>query len=141
MRVGHLESRAGLAIVRGWNQVEAEEDLFYPTQPHNLGMPSWSGYQEHYTLHYIFLYFPVVPSGTMFRYSTRKRKMNKKERQKNVVSTGATADIHTYFLRRYPMKFTFLLKRHQQAAETMGGIFRCRGLHSCSSCHPPPHPT
>ena len=38
MRVGHPESRAGLATVRGWNRVGAA-DLFKPTSPHNLGMP------------------------------------------------------------------------------------------------------
>ena len=36
--VGHPESRAGLATVRGWNRVRAA-DLFEPTLPHNLGMP------------------------------------------------------------------------------------------------------
>ena len=43
MQVGHPEYRAGLATVRGWNRVGAEEDLFKLTPPHNLGMPSWSG--------------------------------------------------------------------------------------------------
>ena len=47
MRVGHPDSRAGLATVRGWNRVGAEEDMFKPTPPHNLGMPSCSGDQEH----------------------------------------------------------------------------------------------
>ena len=45
MRVG-LESRAGLATARGWNRVIAA-DPFYPTPPHNLGMPSFSRDREH----------------------------------------------------------------------------------------------
>ena len=36
------------------------------------------------------------------------------------------------------MKFTFLLKMHQLAAETLGGIFYCRGRHNCSSCRSAP---
>ena len=39
MRVGHPESRAGLATVQGWNGGR-EADLLYPTPPHNLGMPT-----------------------------------------------------------------------------------------------------
>ena len=64
--------------------------------------------------------------------------MNEKERQRNVVSTSATADLHTYFLRRSAIKFIFLLKRHKQAAATMEGIFSCRGRHGCSSCRSRP---
>ena len=29
--------------------VVSEEELLHPSPPHKLGMPSWSGYQEHYT--------------------------------------------------------------------------------------------
>ena len=36
------------------------------------------------------------------------------------------------------MKFTFLPKRHQRAADTTGGIFRRRGQHGCSSFRSPP---
>ena len=43
MRVGHPESRDGLAPVRGWNWVGAEEEMIHPTTPHNSGMPSWYG--------------------------------------------------------------------------------------------------
>ena len=41
MWVGHPESRARLATVRGWNQVGAEEDMLQPSPSHNSGMPSW----------------------------------------------------------------------------------------------------
>ena len=72
--------------------------------------------------------------GSEYGYATRKRKRNEKECQRNVVSTSATADLHTYFLRRSAMKFTFLTKKHQRAAAITGDIFRCRGRHGCSSC-------
>ena len=49
MRFGHPVSRSGLATVRGWNLVGAEEDLFYPTPPHISGMPLWYRDREHYT--------------------------------------------------------------------------------------------
>ena len=49
MRVVNPESRAGLAPVRGWNRVVSEEELFYHSPPHNLGMPLWSGDRENYT--------------------------------------------------------------------------------------------
>ena len=48
MRVVHPESRVGFATVQDWNRVGVEEDLFKPTPPHNLVMPSWS---EDQTLH------------------------------------------------------------------------------------------
>ena len=51
MRAGHPESRAGLAPVRGWNRVGAEEDLFWPTPPHNLGLPLWPGDRSHHHHH------------------------------------------------------------------------------------------
>ena len=83
----------------------------------------------------IFRYFPVVPSGTMVPYATRKRKRNKKLCERSVVSTSSTADLHTYFLRSSDIKFTFLLKRHQRAASTNDAIFRWHGRHSRSSCY------
>ena len=39
IRVGHTESRSGLATVRGWNWGRTA-DLLYPTPPHNSGMPT-----------------------------------------------------------------------------------------------------
>ena len=36
------------------------------------------------------------------------------------VSTSATADIHTYFLRRSAIKFTFLLKKKHASTSTNG---------------------
>ena len=83
----------------------------------------------------IFRYFYVLPSGTTFPYATRKRKRNEKEGQRNVVSTSATSVLHTYFLCcRSTMQFTLLLKRHQRAAATMGGIYRFHGYDGCSIC-------
>ena len=52
MRAGYPESRAGLSTVRGWNRVGAEEDLFWPTPPHNLGMPLWPGDLSHHHHHH-----------------------------------------------------------------------------------------
>ena len=46
--ITHPESRAGLATVQGWNRVRAA-DLFEPTPPLNLAMPSWPGDREQTT--------------------------------------------------------------------------------------------
>ena len=54
MRVGHPESRAGLATVQCWNRVRAA-DLLYPTPPHNLVMPSWSRDRAHTHTHTLVL--------------------------------------------------------------------------------------
>ena len=72
----------------------------------------------------IFCYFPVVPSGTMLHYSTRKMKRNEEERQRNVISTSATADLHMYFLRRSAIKFTFLIKNNNHASTIMNNTIR-----------------
>ena len=64
---------------------------------------------------FIFWYLNVVPSGTVFPYATIKWKINEEEHQRNVVSTSATADLHTYFLRMSALKFTFLLKNNNHA--------------------------
>ena len=55
--------------------------------------------------------------GTTFPYATRKRKSNKKERQRNVVFTSATADLHTYLLRTYAIKVNFSLRQRSPASE------------------------
>ena len=55
----------------------------------------------------IFQYFPVVPSGSTFSYVTKKQKMNRQERQKNLFSTNATADPQTYLLLRSAIKKLF----------------------------------
>ena len=60
----------------------------------------------------IFYYFPVKSSGTTLPYTIIKKKNNKYEHQRNVVSTRAIAGLHTYFLSRPAIKFTFLLKNN-----------------------------
>ena len=60
----------------------------------------------------------------MFPYTTRKRKRNKEELQRNAVSTSTTADLHTYFLRGSALKFTFLLKNNNHASTSTNGT-RC----------------
>ena len=82
----------------------------------------------------MFWYFPVVPSGTTFSYTTRKRKSNKKERHGNSVYTSAISDLHTYLLHRSAVKFTILLKSDQQAAANICVIFRCRGRYRSIRC-------
>ena len=45
----------------------------------------------------IFWYFPVVPSGTMLPYATRKQKRGKKENQRNV----SLPALHLIYIRIY----------------------------------------
>ena len=47
---------------------------------------------------------------TLFQQNTEK------ERQRNAVSTSATADLLTYFLQRSGIKFTFLLKNNNHSS-------------------------
>ena len=58
MRVGHPESRAGLATVQGWNGGR-EADLLYPTPPHNLGMPTGPETGKAHTHNDEYLYFKL----------------------------------------------------------------------------------
>ena len=55
MRVGHPESRAGLATVRGWNRGRAA-DLLYPIPPHNSGMPTGPETEKTHTHTHIYIY-------------------------------------------------------------------------------------
>ena len=59
----------------------------------------------------------------------QKTEKEQKLRQRNVVFTNTIADLHTYFLRRSVLKFTFLLKNNKHIStrtnDTRCWIFVC----------------
>ena len=68
----------------------------------------------------ILWYFPVVLSGTTLPYATIERKMNEKECQRNVVSTSATAYLHTYFLKKFCHEIYLLAKNLSTSSSNHG---------------------
>ena len=68
------------------------------------------------------MYILLLSCPTQHNYVTLCHQNTEKEYQRNVVSTIATYDIHTYFLYTSDIKFAFSLKNNRHTLTTTHGV-------------------